>query len=46
MVPYDLIREEFIALPGVLILVVVLAGLLSSQDDPPLTIQHSAISQD
>ena len=34
MVPYDLICEEFIALPGVLILVVVLAGLLSSQDDP------------
>ena len=46
MVPYDLIREEFITLPGVLILVVELAGLLSSQDDPPLTVQHSAISPD
>ena len=46
MVPYDLICEEFIALPGVLILVVVLAGLLSSQDDPPLMIQHGAISPD
>ena len=46
MVPYDLICEEFIALPVVLILVVILAGLLASQDDPPLTIQHSAISQD
>jgi hypothetical protein len=46
MVPYDLIRQEVIALPGVLMLVVVLAGFLSSQDDPPLTIQHSEISPD
>ncbi len=46
MMPYDLIREEVIALPGVLIQVVVLAGFLSSQDDPPLTIQHSEISPD
>lgn len=35
MMPYDLIREEAIALPGVLIQVVALAGFLSSQDDPP-----------
>lgn len=35
MMPYDLIREEVIALSGVLIQVVALAGFLSSQDDPP-----------
>jgi hypothetical protein len=46
IVPYDLIRQEFIALPEVLMLVVVLAGFLSSQDDPPLTSQHSKISPD
>lgn len=46
MVLYDLIREEVIALSGVLILVVALAELLSSQDDPPLTIQRSEISPD
>jgi hypothetical protein len=39
MMPYDLIREEVIALPGVLIQVVALAGFLSSQDDPPLRIK-------
>lgn len=39
MMPHDLIREEFIALPGVLVLVVALAGFLSSQDDPPLRIK-------
>ena len=36
MMPYDLIHEEVITLPGVLIQVVALAGFLSSQDDTPL----------
>jgi hypothetical protein len=37
--PYDLMREEVIVLPGVLIQVVALAGYLSSQDDPPLRLK-------
>jgi hypothetical protein len=42
MMPYDLVGEGVIALLGVLVLIVVLAGVLSSPDDPPLTIQQYA----
>jgi quinol-cytochrome oxidoreductase complex cytochrome b subunit len=42
MMPYDLIREGLIALALVAIVGVVLAGVLSSPDDPPLTIQQYA----
>lgn len=42
MKPYDLIREGGLALAGVAVLGLVLAGLLSSPDDPPLTIQQYA----
>jgi quinol-cytochrome oxidoreductase complex cytochrome b subunit len=42
MMPYDLIREGLIALLAVFVLAIVLAALLSSPDDPPLTIQQYA----
>jgi hypothetical protein len=42
MKPYDLVGEGVMALLGVLVLIVVLAGALSSPDDPPLTIQQYA----
>jgi len=38
MVPYDLIKELTVALAGVGLLTVVLAGFLSSPDVPPVTI--------
>ena len=42
MMPYDLIKEGLIALVVVFVLVVALAGFLSSPDDPPLTLQQYA----
>lgn len=42
MVPYDLVREFLVALGVVTILVIVLAGVLSSPDVPPLTLQGIA----
>jgi len=42
LMPYDLIREGLIALLVVLLLTFVLAAILSSPDDPPLTIQQYA----
>ncbi len=42
MMPYDLIREGLVALLVVFILVVAFAGILSSPDDPPLTLQQYA----
>jgi quinol-cytochrome oxidoreductase complex cytochrome b subunit len=42
MMPYDLIREGLIALVAVFVLVVAFAGILSSPDEPPLTIQQYA----
>ncbi len=42
MMPYDLIREGLIALLAVFVLSFVLAGFLSSPDEPPLTIQQYA----
>lgn len=42
MMPYDLVREGLIALGVVAILGIVLSGVLSSPDDPPLTIQQYA----
>lgn len=42
MMPYDLIREGLIALVVVVILVIALAGLFSSPDDKPLTLQQYA----
>jgi quinol-cytochrome oxidoreductase complex cytochrome b subunit len=42
LMPYDLIREGLIALIAVFVLVVALAGLLSSPEEPPLTIQQYA----
>ena len=44
-VPYDLVRELALALAGVLILVVILAGVLSSPDVPAETIQSWAKNQ-
>ena len=42
MMPYDLIREGLVALLGVFVLAIVLAGVLSSADEPPLTLQQYA----
>lgn len=42
MMPYDLIREGLFALLGVFILSVALAAILSSPDEPPLTLQQYA----
>ncbi|GAC1641683.1 MAG: hypothetical protein NVS4B12_04190 [Ktedonobacteraceae bacterium] len=42
IMPYDLIREGVIALVAIFVLSLVLAGLLSSPDEPPLTIQQYA----
>jgi hypothetical protein len=42
MVPYDLVKELVLALAGSAILIVVLAGVLSSPDEPPVTIQSWA----
>ncbi|MHB8599550.1 MAG: cytochrome b N-terminal domain-containing protein [Ktedonobacteraceae bacterium] len=42
LMPYDLIREGLIALVVVFVLVVAFAGLLSSPDEPPLTLQQYA----
>src|SRR5581483_2031661 len=39
---YDLIREGLIALVAVFVLGIVLAGFLSSPDEPPLTLQQYA----
>lgn len=42
MMSYDLIREGLIALLVIFVLVIVLAGLLSSPDEAPLTLQQYA----
>lgn len=42
MMPYDLIREGLLAMALVAVLGIVLAGTLSSPDDPSLTIQQYA----
>jgi len=42
LMPYDLIREALLALLAVFVLVIVLAGFLSSPDEPPLTLQQYA----
>ena len=42
MMPYDLVREGLIALLVVLVLVFVFAGVFSSADEPPLTLQQYA----
>ena len=42
MMPYDLVREGLIALLGVFVLTIVLAAVLSSADEPPLTLQQYA----
>jgi quinol-cytochrome oxidoreductase complex cytochrome b subunit len=42
MMPYDLIREGLVALLAVLVLVLVFAGIFSSADEPPLTLQQYA----
>lgn len=42
MMPYDLIREGLIAIALVVVLGVVLSAILSSPDDPPVTIQQYA----
>jgi len=42
MAPYDLIKEGLIAIAVVGVLVFGLAGVLSSPDVPPLTVQHVA----
>jgi hypothetical protein len=39
MAPYDLIKEFLLALGVVTVLVVLLSAILSSPDDPPLTIK-------
>ena len=44
MKPYDLVREALLALLAVAILVVLLAAVFSSPDEPPLTIQEYATS--
>ncbi len=40
--PYDLVREALVALGVVAVIIVALAALFSSPDDPPLTIQEYA----
>ena len=42
--PYDLVREALLALAFVAVVVVVLAAVFSSPDEPPLTIQAYAVS--
>ncbi len=42
MAPYDLVKELAIALVAVLAVVLILAGVLSSPDEPPVTIQSWA----
>ena len=42
MAPYDLVKEALIAFGAVFVLVVVLAALFSSPDEPPLTIRQVA----
>jgi hypothetical protein len=42
MQPYDLVREGIVALAGIAVLIVLLAAIFSSPDDPPLTIQRYA----
>jgi quinol-cytochrome oxidoreductase complex cytochrome b subunit len=42
MMPYDLVREGLVALLAVFVLAIVLAGVLSSADEPPLTLQQYA----
>ncbi len=42
--PYDLVREALVALLVVVVLVVTLAAVFSSPDEPPLTIQAYATS--
>ena len=42
MMPYDLVREGLVALLAVLVLVLVFAGVFSSADEPPLTLQQYA----
>lgn len=42
MAPYDLIKEFLVALGVVTVLVIILAAVLSSPDDPPLTMQSVA----
>jgi len=44
MKPYDLVREALLALTAVAVLVVVLAAVFSSPDEPSLTIRAYAIS--
>ena len=44
MVPYDLVKELFLALAGLGIVVLVLAAALSSPDEPTVTIQQWAQS--
>ncbi len=44
MAPYDLLREVAVAGVAVLLLVVILAGVFSSPDDKPLTMQSVAQS--
>ncbi len=43
-VPYDLIKEGLVALAVVLVLVCGLSAWLSSPDEPPLTVQHVAVT--
>jgi hypothetical protein len=38
MAPYDLVRELLLALGVVTVLVIVLSAVLSSPDEPPLTL--------
>jgi quinol-cytochrome oxidoreductase complex cytochrome b subunit len=42
MMPYDLVREGLVALLVVLVLVLVFAGVFSSADESPLTLQQYA----
>ena len=42
MVPYDLVKELFLALAGLGILIIVFAAALSSPDEPTVTIQQWA----
>jgi len=42
MMPFDLVREGLVALLAVLVLVLVFAGIFSSADEPPLTLQQYA----
>lgn len=42
MMPYDLVREGLVALLAVFVLTTVLAAVLSSADEPPLTLQQYA----